>query len=150
MLLKLCAPLQLYWRGVGGEVPDGEEKRIIDSDIIKNNREIRSRAHTKTQGKGFPCMKKILQKLSTLWAFLFYCLCAVGFTWPLTLHLKTHIIGGMGDNIYFVWLVRWYQKAFLEGGGHPFFAPHLNYPQGWNLSTTETSLTSTLDRKSVG
>ena len=89
-------------------------------------------------------MKKILQKLSTLWAFLFYCLCAVGFTWPLTLHLKTHIIGGMGDNIYFVWLVRWYQKAFLEGGGHPFFAPHLNYPQGWNLSTTETSLTSTL------
>jgi hypothetical protein len=63
-------------------------------------------------------------------------------TWPLSLHLKTSVIGGMGDNIYFVWLIRWYQKVFLEGQGHPFFNPLINYPQGWNLSTTETALAS--------
>jgi hypothetical protein len=65
-------------------------------------------------------------------------------TWPISLHLKDSIIGGMGDNIYFVWLIRWYQKVFLEGQGHPFFNPWMNYPQGWNLSTTDTSLSSAL------
>ncbi len=65
-------------------------------------------------------------------------------TWPLSLHLRTSVIGGMGDNIYFVWLIRWYQKVFLEGQGHPFFNPMMNYPQGWNLSTTETALASAL------
>ncbi|MBA3075351.1 MAG: YfhO family protein, partial [Anaerolineae bacterium] len=65
-------------------------------------------------------------------------------TWPLCLHLKTSVIGGLGDNIYFVWLIRWYQKVFLEGQGHPFFNPMMNYPQGWNLSTTETALATAL------
>ncbi|PKN97120.1 MAG: hypothetical protein CVU42_17245 [Chloroflexi bacterium HGW-Chloroflexi-4] len=65
-------------------------------------------------------------------------------TWPLSLHIKTSVIGGMGDNIYFVWLIRWYQRVFLEGQGHPFFNPMMNYPQGWNLSTTETALASAL------
>lgn len=89
-------------------------------------------------------MKTYLKKFHLLWAFLFYCACTIFFTWPITLHLKTSIVGGMGDNIYFVWLIRWYQKVFLEGQAHPFFAPMLNYPQGWNLSTTETSLASAL------
>ena len=89
-------------------------------------------------------MKAFLKKLHLLWAFLFYCLFTVIFTWPIALYLKTSIIGGMGDNIYFVWLIRWYQRVFLEGQGHPFFAPMLNFPQGWNLSTTETGLAAAL------
>jgi len=89
-------------------------------------------------------MKKILEKLDLLWAFLGFCAGSVLFTWPLSLHLKTSVVGGMGDNIYFVWLIRWYQKVFLEGQGHPFFNPLMNYPQGWNLSTTETALASSL------
>lgn len=89
-------------------------------------------------------MKKTLEKIDLLWAFLGFCAGSVLFTWPLSLHLKTSLIGGMGDNIYFVWLIRWYQKVFLEGQGHPFFNPLMNYPQGWNLSTTETALASAL------
>lgn len=89
-------------------------------------------------------MRTALKKFQNLWVFLYYCLVSVFMTWPLTLHLRTSVIGGMGDNIYFVWLIRWYQKVFLEGQGHPFFNPMMNYPQGWNLSTTETSLASAL------
>ncbi|MHB8089467.1 MAG: hypothetical protein ACYDH2_14590, partial [Anaerolineaceae bacterium] len=84
-------------------------------------------------------MKNILNKLELLWVFLGFSAGSVLITWPLCLHLKTSVIGGMGDNIYFVWLIRWYQKVFLEGQGHPFFNPLMNYPQGWNLSTTETA-----------
>ena len=62
-------------------------------------------------------MKIFLKKLDLLWAFLGFCAGAVAMTWPLTLHLKTSTIGGMGDNIYGVWLIRWYQTAFLEGQG---------------------------------
>ncbi|PKO02135.1 MAG: hypothetical protein CVU43_09600 [Chloroflexi bacterium HGW-Chloroflexi-5] len=89
-------------------------------------------------------MKNILNKLDLLWVFLFYSAGSVFMTWPLCLHLKTSVIGGLGDNIYFVWLIRWYQKVFLEGQGHPFFNPMMNYPQGWNLSTTETALATAL------
>lgn len=89
-------------------------------------------------------MRFVLKKMQSLWAFLYYCLSTLFMTWPLALHLKDSVIGGMGDNIYFVWLIRWYQKVFLEGQGHPFFNPWMNYPQGWNLSTTETSLASAL------
>ncbi|MRS05150.1 hypothetical protein EG832_18345, partial [bacterium] len=89
-------------------------------------------------------MKKRLIKFDLLWAFLGFCAGSVLMTWPLSLHLRTSVIGGMGDNIYFVWLIRWYQKVFLEGQGHPFFNPFMNYPQGWNLSTTETALASAL------
>jgi len=42
-----------------------------------------------------------------------------------------------GDGTYFVWLVRWYQKALFELKISPFFNPYLNYPQGWNLASTD-------------
>lgn len=89
-------------------------------------------------------MKTIIKKLNLLWAFLGFSAGSIAMTWPISLHLKTSLIGGMGDGIYFVWLIRWYQKVFLEGQGHPFFNPLMNYPQGWNLSTTETALASAL------
>jgi hypothetical protein len=47
------------------------------------------------------------------------------------------VIGQIGDNIYFVWLVHWYQKAVFELHISPFFNPCLNYPQGWNLASTD-------------
>jgi len=93
---------------------------------------------------GYFVMKKIKKDIDLLWAFLGYTIGAVFLTWPLSLHLKTSIVGGLGDNIYCVWLIRWYQTVFLEGQGHPFFNPRMNYPQGWNLSTVETTLASTL------
>lgn len=84
------------------------------------------------------------KKLAPLWAFLYFCAASVLFTWPLILSMKSSIIGGMGDNIYFVWLIRWYERVILDGQGQLFFNPMLNYPQGWDLSTTETSLATAL------
>jgi hypothetical protein len=87
---------------------------------------------------------KMQKKLAPLWAFLYFCAASVLFTWPLILSMKSSIIGGMGDNIYFVWLIRWYERVILDGQGQLFFNPMLNYPQGWDLSTTETSLATAL------
>ncbi|MHB8133035.1 MAG: hypothetical protein ACYDH1_02325 [Anaerolineaceae bacterium] len=65
-------------------------------------------------------------------------------TFPLILHFKDSIVGGYGDGVYFVWLIRWYQSVLLEGKGVPFFNPMMNFPEGWNLSTTDTTLASAL------
>lgn len=71
----------------------------------------------------------------------FFLLLALLFTYPLVLDFTDSIVGGtQGDGIYFVWLVRWYQGFFLGENPHIFFNPMMNYPQGWNLSTTDTSL----------
>ncbi|MCL4257291.1 MAG: hypothetical protein KJZ53_02040 [Anaerolineales bacterium] len=71
----------------------------------------------------------------------FFLLLALLFTYPLILDFTDSIVGGtQGDGIYFVWLVRWYQGFFTGENAHIFFNPMMNYPQGWNLSTTDTSL----------
>lgn len=74
----------------------------------------------------------------------FYLLIALLITFPLILHFRDSIVGGYGDGLYFSWLVRWYQKVIFEGGSSPFFNPMMNFPEGWNLSTTDTALASTL------
>jgi hypothetical protein len=89
-------------------------------------------------------MKKIFKLTNPIWVFFFFCAATVLMTWPLSLHLKTAVIGGMGDNIYFVWLIHWYQRVLLEAQGHLLFNPWMNYPQGWDLSTTETTLADAL------
>jgi hypothetical protein len=86
-------------------------------------------------------MKSIRTHLAAL---LFFALLALLFTFPLVLHLDDSVVGSQGDNLYFIWLIRWYQRAFFEGGGHPFFNPDMNYPEGWNLSTTDTTLATAL------
>ncbi|MHB0922347.1 MAG: hypothetical protein ACYC3H_00070 [Bellilinea sp.] len=79
-----------------------------------------------------------------LGVLLFYAVLTVIFTFPLALHLTDSVLGGRGDNLYFVWLTGWYEQAFFDGGGHPFFSPVMNWPEGWNLSTTDTALASVL------
>lgn len=79
-----------------------------------------------------------------LLAGLFFLLLALAVTYPLVLHFKDSLVGGYGDGIYFVWLVRWYQGFFTGENPHIFFNPMMNYPQGWNLSTTDTSLAALL------
>lgn len=85
-----------------------------------------------------------LRRWIHLWVLLFYALLSVLMTWPLLLHMRDAVVGEIGDNIYFIFLIRWYQKAFFELGVSPFFNPWLNYPQGWNLASTDTSLATTL------
>lgn len=78
-------------------------------------------------------------------AGLFFLLLALVFTYPLVHTFTEAIVGGtQGDGIYFVWLVRWYQGFFSGENAHIFFNPLMNYPQGWNLSTTDTSLAALL------
>jgi hypothetical protein len=79
-----------------------------------------------------------------LWAFFYFSFLSLVMTWPLALHMRDAVVGEIGDNIYFIFLIRWYQRAWFELGISPFFHPGLNYPQGWNLASTDTSLATTL------
>jgi hypothetical protein len=74
---------------------------------------------------------------------LFYTILTILMTWPLVLTMRDSVVGDLGDNIYFVWLIRWYEKAFFEFQISPYFQPWMNYPEGWNLSTTDTSFATT-------
>jgi hypothetical protein len=47
------------------------------------------------------------------------------------------VVGRIGDNIYFVWLFGWFQKALFDLKVSPFFVPQLNFPAGWSLAHTE-------------
>jgi hypothetical protein len=86
----------------------------------------------------------LLRRLAHLWALLYYALFSLVMTWPLALRMRDSVIGEIGDNVYFIFLIRWYQKAWFELGISPFFHPWLNFPQGWNLASTDTSLATTL------
>jgi hypothetical protein len=77
-------------------------------------------------------------------AALYFTVLTIIMTWPLALKMRDSVVGEIGDNIYFIFLIRWYQKAWFELGISPFFHPWLNYPQGWNLASTDTSLATTL------
>jgi hypothetical protein len=79
-----------------------------------------------------------------LLALLYFILASIAMTWPLVLHMANAVVGEIGDNIYFIFLIRWYEKAWFQLGISPFFHPWLNYPQGWNLASTDTSMATTL------
>jgi hypothetical protein len=71
-------------------------------------------------------------------AFVYFIGISIVMTYPMIMKMRTEAIGaGGGDGTYFIWLVAWYQKALFQLKISPFFAPSLNYPQGWNLATTD-------------
>jgi hypothetical protein len=76
-------------------------------------------------------------KQPSLLAFVFFIVLSFVMTFPLILRMNQIIGSASGDATYFVWLVRWYQKALFELKISPFFNPFMNYPQGWNLATTD-------------
>src|SRR5512147_235133 len=86
----------------------------------------------------------LLHRWMHVWAVGYFSLMSLVMTWPLALRMRDAAVGEIGDNIYFIFLIRWYQKAWFELGISPFFHPWLNYPQGWNLASTDTSLATTL------
>ena len=87
---------------------------------------------------------RVLERFTHLWAALYFTAFTILMTWPLALRMRDSVVGEIGDNIYFIFLIRWYQRAWFELGISPFFHPWLNYPQGWNLASTDTSLATTL------
>ena len=70
-------------------------------------------------------------------AFVYFTLLTFVMTYPLIFKMNQIYGDPGGDGTYFVWLVRWYQKALFELHIPPFFNPYFNYPQGWNLASTD-------------
>ena len=61
-------------------------------------------------------------------------------TWPLPRVMTHSIAGQYGDNLYFVWLIGWIQKALFELNQSPLVSDLLNYPEGWRLASTDSTL----------
>ena len=70
---------------------------------------------------------------------LYFVLVTVAFTWPAALNLSSSVVGDLGDNLHFAWLMGWFDQALLQDLRWPFFAPQLNYPEGWDLARSETT-----------
>jgi hypothetical protein len=82
--------------------------------------------------------------LTHLMVIAYFAALTAAYTFPLIFRMADSAVGEIGDNIYFVWLIGWYQKALFTLGVNPFFHPGLNYPAGWNLATTDTTLAMAL------
>ena len=85
-------------------------------------------------------MKKIIKSLSRaslLWVILYFMVMTVVMTWPLVTRMGDSMVGLVGDNIYFVWMIGWFKKALFDLGVNPFNIWFLNYPEGWSLAYTE-------------
>lgn len=78
-----------------------------------------------------------------LWAMGYFILLSLAVTWPLALNF-TRLQGGLGDNVHFVFLIRWYARALAQPGTPLFVIPWLNYPDGWSLASTDTALAAAL------
>lgn len=70
-------------------------------------------------------------------AFVYFVVLSIIMTYPLITRMGSAATAPGGDGGYFTWLVGWYQKALFQFKISPFFAPYLNYPQGWDLATTD-------------
>ena len=67
----------------------------------------------------------------------YFVVLTLGMTWPLSARLSNSVVGQIGDNVYFIWLFGWFEKALFVLHQSPFFVPQLNYPEGWSLAHTE-------------
>jgi len=82
-------------------------------------------------------MRDLLRKFHLAWAGLYFSILTVWMTWPLPTKMLDSMVGRVGDNIYFVWMIGWLQKALFQLRVNPFNVWFLNYPEGWSLAYTE-------------
>ena len=73
----------------------------------------------------------------TAFVALLFVFLTVFMTWPLAVNMSHSVIGWMGDNFYFVWLIGWFQRSLLVLHRSPISVPLLNFPEGWNLAYSE-------------
>jgi hypothetical protein len=92
-----------------------------------------------TEAKVRSFLRRFLQfvRKPSFLAFVYFAGLTCVMTYPVIFRMNELIGGGGGDGTYFIWLVGWYQKAIFGLKISPFFNPFLNYPQGWNLATTD-------------
>lgn len=65
-------------------------------------------------------------------------------TWPLLLKMTGYVVGDLGDNMHFAWMIGWFDRALFDLHQLPYHVPQLNYPQGWDLARSEIPLTLVL------
>lgn len=70
-------------------------------------------------------------------ALVYFTALSILATWPLARVMRAQLVGEVGDNIYFVWMIGWMQKALFQLRANPFDVWFLNYPAGWNMAYTE-------------
>ena len=68
---------------------------------------------------------------------MYFTLLTLGMTWPLVTRMGTSVVGMIGDNVYFVWMIGWFKQALFVQHVNPFNIWFLNYPEGWSLAYTE-------------
>lgn len=71
---------------------------------------------------------------------LLYVLLAIVLTYPLILHLRTHIAGAGGDSLIFLWNFWWVNKALADPAVSLFYTDFLYYPVGASLALHTLSL----------
>ncbi len=81
--------------------------------------------------------KNLLKKTTLVLLLLWFGGLALLFTWPLVTHMTHSVAGQIGDNIYVVWMVGWLKKALFVEHVNPLNVWFLNYPEGWNMASTE-------------
>ena len=82
-------------------------------------------------------MTKFLRRHATLLIWFWFALLAILFTRPLIGRMTHEIAGEIGDNVYFIWMIGWWQKALFQTHSNPLDVRFLNYPEGWNMAHTE-------------
>ena len=80
---------------------------------------------------------KNLKKYEYLFVIIFFTILTIVMTWPLITKMTDQMVGRIGDNIYFVWMIGWLKKSLFELKTNPFNVWFLNYPEGWSLAYTE-------------
>ncbi len=65
-------------------------------------------------------------------------------TWPLVTRLGSWVVGWTGDNVYYVWLIGWFQQALFDLHINPLVVPFHNYPYGWPLAYSEITFSNVL------
>jgi len=75
---------------------------------------------------------------------LFFLGITILMTWPLGIHMRTQVIGSLGDNLYYVWLMGWFQKALFQYHINPFIVPFHITAIGWSLAYTEITIANNI------
>jgi hypothetical protein len=73
-------------------------------------------------------------------AIAFFIILTLIVTWPLASHISDRVPGWyIADNYEYLWKMWWFKHALLDLNQSPLIAPHIFYPQGFQLAHAELS-----------
>ena len=89
-------------------------------------------------------LKVFSKSMKSVFPVLFFVIATCIMLWPVVIHMGSLVVGSLGDNYYYVWLMGWFDKALFQLHINPLFVPFHHYPEGWQLAYTEISLSNVL------